>query len=210
MKKTVLGGELNVAPTDIGPAANRPVKSFRQGCRQLEVGRGTVIEVNPALTIAAISRRRPKIVRVDLEMLIVSRLGVVGNIGWTGDSGLREESQKTAANPPHLLDKPLDDGGLALQQVLRVGHPGRRHHCLRGIAAAARRGASRQTPANPRQAKRERTLMQPIHLPTLGARYWSALCLATIFGANMGDLFARNLGLGHVAGLPFSRSHWRS
>jgi CO dehydrogenase/acetyl-CoA synthase alpha subunit len=31
MKKTVLGGELDVAPTDIGAAANRPVKSFRQG-----------------------------------------------------------------------------------------------------------------------------------------------------------------------------------
>jgi uncharacterized membrane-anchored protein len=45
--------------------------------------------------------------------------------------------------------------------------------------------------------------MQPIHLPMLNARYWSALCLASIFGANMGDLFARNLGLGHVAGLPF-------
>jgi uncharacterized membrane-anchored protein len=45
--------------------------------------------------------------------------------------------------------------------------------------------------------------MQPIHLPALGARYWSALCLASIFGANMGDFFARNLGLGHVAGLPF-------
>jgi uncharacterized membrane-anchored protein len=45
--------------------------------------------------------------------------------------------------------------------------------------------------------------MQSIHLPALGARYWSALCLASIFGANMGDLFARNLGLGHVAGLPF-------
>jgi uncharacterized membrane-anchored protein len=45
--------------------------------------------------------------------------------------------------------------------------------------------------------------MQQIHLPTLGARYWAALCLASIFGANMGDFFARNLGLGHVAGLPF-------
>jgi uncharacterized membrane-anchored protein len=45
--------------------------------------------------------------------------------------------------------------------------------------------------------------MQAIHLPTLGARYWAALCLASIFGANMGDLFARNMGLGHVAGLPF-------
>jgi uncharacterized membrane-anchored protein len=45
--------------------------------------------------------------------------------------------------------------------------------------------------------------MQPNHLPALGARYWSALCVASIFGANMGDFFARNLGLGHLAGLPF-------
>jgi uncharacterized membrane-anchored protein len=45
--------------------------------------------------------------------------------------------------------------------------------------------------------------MKPIHLPTLGARYWSALCIASIFGANMGDFFAHDLGLGHVAGLPF-------
>jgi hypothetical protein len=44
--------------------------------------------------------------------------------------------------------------------------------------------------------------MQQNHLPTLGVRYWAALCLASIFGANMGDFFARNLGLGHVAGLP--------
>jgi uncharacterized membrane-anchored protein len=45
--------------------------------------------------------------------------------------------------------------------------------------------------------------MQPIHLPTVGPRYWTALCLASIFGANTGDFFARNLGLGHVNGLPF-------
>jgi uncharacterized membrane-anchored protein len=45
--------------------------------------------------------------------------------------------------------------------------------------------------------------MQPIHLPTLGPRYWIALCLASIFGANMGDFFAHHLGLGHVDGLPF-------
>jgi uncharacterized membrane-anchored protein len=45
--------------------------------------------------------------------------------------------------------------------------------------------------------------MQPIHLPALGPRYWVALCIASIFGANMGDFFARNIGLGHVAGLPF-------
>jgi uncharacterized membrane-anchored protein len=45
--------------------------------------------------------------------------------------------------------------------------------------------------------------MQKIHLPVLGPRYWVALCIASIFGANMGDFFAHNLGLGHVEGLPF-------
>jgi uncharacterized membrane-anchored protein len=45
--------------------------------------------------------------------------------------------------------------------------------------------------------------MQQYHVPLLGLRYWTALCLASIFGANMGDFFAHNMGLGHVAGLPF-------
>jgi uncharacterized membrane-anchored protein len=45
--------------------------------------------------------------------------------------------------------------------------------------------------------------MQQMHLPMLGLRYWTTLCLASIFGANMGDFFARDLGLGHVYGLPF-------
>jgi uncharacterized membrane-anchored protein len=45
--------------------------------------------------------------------------------------------------------------------------------------------------------------MKPIHLPALGPRYWTALCVASIFGANMGDFFAHDLGLGHVAGLPY-------
>jgi uncharacterized membrane-anchored protein len=45
--------------------------------------------------------------------------------------------------------------------------------------------------------------MQKTHVPVLGLRYWVALCLASIFGANMGDFFAHDIGLGHVAGLPF-------
>jgi uncharacterized membrane-anchored protein len=45
--------------------------------------------------------------------------------------------------------------------------------------------------------------MKTIHIPSLGTRYWTALCIASVFGANMGDFFAGNLGLGHLAGLPF-------
>ena len=44
--------------------------------------------------------------------------------------------------------------------------------------------------------------MQQIHVPVLGVKYWAALCVASIFGANMGDFFAHDLRLGHVAGLP--------
>jgi uncharacterized membrane-anchored protein len=45
--------------------------------------------------------------------------------------------------------------------------------------------------------------MRNFHVPILGLRYWAALCVASIFGANMGDFFAHDIGLGHVAGLPF-------
>jgi uncharacterized membrane-anchored protein len=45
--------------------------------------------------------------------------------------------------------------------------------------------------------------MHDRHLPSLGPRFWVALCLASIFGANLGDSFAHILGLGHVKGLPF-------
>jgi Repeat of Unknown Function (DUF347) len=45
--------------------------------------------------------------------------------------------------------------------------------------------------------------MHDHHLPSLGTHFWAALCLASIFGANMGDAFAHILGLGHAGGLPY-------
>ena len=45
--------------------------------------------------------------------------------------------------------------------------------------------------------------MKQQHVPLLGPRFWAALCLASIFGANLGDFFAHDLGLGHISGLPF-------
>jgi uncharacterized membrane-anchored protein len=44
--------------------------------------------------------------------------------------------------------------------------------------------------------------MDQRHVPILGLRYWVALCAASVFGANMGDYFAHDLGLGHLGGLP--------
>ena len=40
-------------------------------------------------------------------------------------------------------------------------------------------------------------------LPRIGARYWLALCAASIFGTNTGDFVAGYLHLGHLAGLPW-------
>ncbi len=39
------------------------------------------------------------------------------------------------------------------------------------------------------------------HVPSMGARYWAALTLVSIFGANLGDFAARDLHLGHALGL---------
>ena len=43
--------------------------------------------------------------------------------------------------------------------------------------------------------------MQLRTTPTLDARYWVAILIASIVGANTGDLFAHDFGLGHVGGL---------
>jgi uncharacterized membrane-anchored protein len=46
------------------------------------------------------------------------------------------------------------------------------------------------------------TLVHTKHVPLLGPRYWIALCMASVFGANMGDFFASSLHLGHLRGVP--------
>jgi uncharacterized membrane-anchored protein len=45
--------------------------------------------------------------------------------------------------------------------------------------------------------------MQLKHVPQMGTKYWTALILASIFGANTGDFLSDVLKLGHIAGLPF-------
>ena len=44
--------------------------------------------------------------------------------------------------------------------------------------------------------------MQLRHVPTINARYWAGIALASVFGTNMGDLYAHNSGLGLLGGLP--------
>src|SRR5271156_3111006 len=70
-------------------------------------------------------------------------------------------------------------------------------------AATATSRSPRRQAGSGRRNGPELTSMQSIHLPTLGPRYWLSLCIARGFCANMGDFFARNMGLGHVVGLPF-------
>jgi len=35
--------------------------------------------------------------------------------------------------------------------------------------------------------------MQTANVPAVGARYWAALSVASVFGANMGDFVSKNL-----------------
>ena len=44
--------------------------------------------------------------------------------------------------------------------------------------------------------------MQIAHMPRVNARYWSAITLASLFGTNLGDLYAHNSGLGLIGGVP--------
>lgn len=43
--------------------------------------------------------------------------------------------------------------------------------------------------------------MKSIHVPRIDLRYWAAIALASVFGTNMGDLYAHESGLGLGLGL---------
>jgi uncharacterized membrane-anchored protein len=43
--------------------------------------------------------------------------------------------------------------------------------------------------------------MHRVHVPLAGIRYWVALSIASVFGANTGDFIAKYLHLGHYGGL---------
>lgn len=40
------------------------------------------------------------------------------------------------------------------------------------------------------------------HMPKVNARYWAAISLASLFGTNLGDLYAHDSGLGLIGGVP--------
>ena len=44
--------------------------------------------------------------------------------------------------------------------------------------------------------------MQTVHTPKINARYWGAITFASIFGTNLGDLYAHDSGLGLMGGVP--------
>lgn len=43
--------------------------------------------------------------------------------------------------------------------------------------------------------------MQPIHTPSISAKYWLAILMASVFGTNLGDLYAHESGLSLLSGL---------
>jgi uncharacterized membrane-anchored protein len=44
--------------------------------------------------------------------------------------------------------------------------------------------------------------MQIRHMPKVSPRYWTAITLASLFGTNLGDVYAHDSGLGLLGGLP--------
>src|SRR4030081_2054310 len=58
-----------------------------------------------------------------------------------------------------------------------------------------------QAPGEVRRRSGKERFMAPENLPTINARYWTAILAASMCGANTGDFASRILGLGHTRGL---------
>jgi uncharacterized membrane-anchored protein len=43
--------------------------------------------------------------------------------------------------------------------------------------------------------------MKPFHVPRVNTRYWAGITLASVFGTNLGDLYAHTSGLGLIPGV---------
>lgn len=45
--------------------------------------------------------------------------------------------------------------------------------------------------------------MKIFNVPSAGPRFWTAISIASVFGANLGDFVSHHLHMGHFRGLPF-------
>ena len=98
MQKAVFGCEFDIACADAGAAGGGTAIALGQGRGELKIRCCTVIEIDAALTGGPAARRRSVGERIDLEMLVVGRFRIVGNVGRSGNGVLRQQRQDAAGN----------------------------------------------------------------------------------------------------------------
>ena len=84
MQKAVLGREFHVAQTEACRSSCGNIVGTGKRGGQLKVRRGAVVEINTRRAAGVAPHGRTGVERVDLEMLVLGRLGVVGHKGWSG------------------------------------------------------------------------------------------------------------------------------
>lgn len=90
MQEAIFRGKLDITEADVGPARRGTIEGGGQRGRQLKIWGRPIIEIDPGLAADAASRGRAVVEGVDLEVLLVGRLGVVGHIGRPGQCGTRQ------------------------------------------------------------------------------------------------------------------------
>src|SRR6202035_4202737 len=116
--------------------------------------------------------------------------------GRVGSSGMGRVARKTPPCPPRRR------GGIRKCRVA-CASPHRGQH--RQARTDMRNPMSCAGFARGAHGFAAEKLMNPKNLPTIDARYWTAILAASMCGANTGDFASRILGLGHTRGLlPFA------
>jgi uncharacterized membrane-anchored protein len=94
---------------------------------------------------------------------------------------------------------------LYIGRVRRHGKRGERANLIFTLSlpsAVDQPHIARSPPQAPEfRRRKQRGLMKSIHIPNVNARYWCAIAMASLFGTNLGDLWAHNSGLNKLVGL---------
>lgn len=100
MQEAILGGKLDIAEAEAGAACRGSIEARGHGGRQLKIGRCPIVEIDSGFAADVAPRGGAVVERIDLEVLVIGRLGVVGHVRRPSQCGTRQAKHRNGDDRP--------------------------------------------------------------------------------------------------------------